>query len=42
MTDDGYIVGIVSSGTGACGIGALDLYTDVYKYVDWINEIINV
>ena len=31
-----YLLGIVSYGQPACGMGIPDVYTRVSKYVDWI------
>lgn len=38
VTDEGYIIGIVSSGLGQCASGGFNLYTNVYRYLNFINE----
>lgn len=42
MSDDGFLIGIVSSGIGECASGGLDLNTNVYKFLDFINEAMGV
>jgi secreted trypsin-like serine protease len=34
------VVGIVSGGTGQCGIGVPGYYARVYRYLDWIYKYI--
>lgn len=43
MSDDGHLVGIVSSGVAdECASGDLDINSNVYKFLDFIAEAMGV
>lgn len=42
LVRNGYVIGIVSSGIGDCGQEGIDLYTNVYSYIDFIKAAMKI
>lgn len=43
MSDEGYLVGVATSiVSNKCGQGNIETYSNVYKFLDFINSVMNV
>lgn len=42
VTDEGYLIGLLSSEIGECGSGGLELFVNVYRYIDFIHQLMAV